>query len=245
MNEAKHQIAARLYNNHLTADPHDLLARVDTETTLSVDDICHAAVTRGGADVSEDTLRYCAHIFLNEMGYQLCDGFAVNADSWFRATPHIRGAFHYAHEPFDPQRHRLLIQLTQGNRMRRALDHVDVRILGPADATPYIDRVTDCKTHTVNGRLTPGHMLDITGSRLKIVGDHPDIGVRLRHLATDALTLIPLADLAINQPRHLLLLIPTLSAGTYRLELTTQFSENSHLLKAPVTTIFKRNLTVE
>ena len=129
--------------------------------------------------------------------------------------------------------------------MRRALDHVDVRILGPADATPYIDRVTDCKTHTVNGRLTPGHMLDITGSRLKIVGDHPDVGVRLRHLATDALTLIPLADLAINQPRHLLLLIPTLSAGTYRLELTTQFSENFGQLKAPVTTIFKRNLTVE
>ncbi|GHT81900.1 hypothetical protein FACS189467_6680 [Bacteroidia bacterium] len=47
-----HTIKAHLYNNALTEDHNDYVARVSAERSLSIKDICESAATRGGADVS-------------------------------------------------------------------------------------------------------------------------------------------------------------------------------------------------
>ncbi|MDR3116053.1 MAG: DUF4469 domain-containing protein [Treponema sp.] len=41
------------------------------------------------------------------------------------------------------------------------------------------------------------------------------------------------ADILENQNIHLLIVVPTLPAGTYRLEVTTRFAGNGKPLKAP------------
>jgi hypothetical protein len=44
-----HTIKCYLYDNVLTEDPNDFIARVASERSLNVKDVCSAAVTRGGA----------------------------------------------------------------------------------------------------------------------------------------------------------------------------------------------------
>lgn len=49
MTDILHKIKANLYPNLLTEDPNDFVARVISERTLNVKDICKVAVSRGGA----------------------------------------------------------------------------------------------------------------------------------------------------------------------------------------------------
>ena len=44
MAEFKHSIKAYLYDNVLTDNPNDLIARVSSERSLSIKDICLSAV---------------------------------------------------------------------------------------------------------------------------------------------------------------------------------------------------------
>jgi hypothetical protein len=53
------------------------------------------------------------------------------------------------------------------------------------------------------------------------------------------------AKMPVNKPSELLVVIPALAAGEYKLEVTTQFSAtNGKLLKEPRTGVFERILTV-
>lgn len=86
-----HKIKAYLYDNALTKDnPNDFIARTISEKSLSVKQICEAAVNRGGADVSASAMQHATELFLKEMAYQLCDGYSVNT-GYFTASTLIRG----------------------------------------------------------------------------------------------------------------------------------------------------------
>lgn len=86
-----HKIKAYLYDNVLTKDnPNDYIARTVSERPLTVQQICEAAVNRGGADVSASAMAHATELFLKEMAYQLCDGYSVNT-GYFTASTTIRG----------------------------------------------------------------------------------------------------------------------------------------------------------
>jgi hypothetical protein len=73
-----HKIRTFLYKNELTPDRDDCVIRPITKRTLDVEDICESAAS-GGADISASAMEYAVNFFCGEMGYQLCDGFSVNA----------------------------------------------------------------------------------------------------------------------------------------------------------------------
>ncbi len=57
-----HTIKAALYDNALTENPNDFTARVQSERSLNVKDICESAATRGGADISAAAMEPTASI---------------------------------------------------------------------------------------------------------------------------------------------------------------------------------------
>ena len=243
MSKTRHTVKAYLYDNLLTPDPNDFTARVSSERSLSVADICHSAATRGGADIGEAAMSHAVELFLGEMAYRLCDGFAVNT-GYFTAMPVIRGVFQNPNETFDPQHHTLQFQFTQGERMRREIESVEVQIMGVADTGLTIGQVEDIKSRTVNDVLTPGFNLRVTGTKLRVVGDKPGVGIFFRETATNTATKVDEGDIVINNPSELMIIIPALPVGTYQLELTTQFS-GSTLLKNPRTAVFEKPLSVK
>ena len=244
MSKTRHTIKAYLYDNLLTPDPNDFTARVSSERSLSVADICHSAATRGGADVSDAAMSHAVELFLKEMAYRLCDGFAVNT-GYFTAMPVIRGVFLNPNETFDPQRHTLQFHFAQGELMRREIESVEVEIMGVAETGLTIGQVEDVKSRTVNDRLTPGFNLRVTGTKLRIVGDKPGVGIFFRETATNTATKVDEGDIVINNPSELMIIIPALPVGTYQLEVTTQFSTGNKSLKEPRTAVFEKPLSVK
>ena len=244
MSKTRHTIKAYLYDNLLTPDPNDFTARVSSERSLSVADICHSAATRGGADVSDAAMSHAVELFLKEMAYRLCDGFAVNT-GYFTAMPVVRGVFLNPNETFDPQRHTLQFQFTQGELMRREIEDVEVKIMGVAETGLYIGQVEDMKSRTVNEVLTPGFNLRVTGTKLRVVGDKPGVGIFFRETATNTATKVDEGDIVVNNPSELMIIIPALPAGTYQLEVTTQYSTGNKLLKEVRSAVFDRPLIVK
>ncbi|WP_279172924.1 DNA-binding domain-containing protein [Tannerella forsythia] len=244
MSKTRHTIKAYLYDNLLTPDPNDFTARVSSERSLSVADICHSAATRGGADVSDAAMSHAVELFLKEMAYRLCDGFAVNT-GYFTAVPVVRGVFLNPNETFDPQRHTLQFHFAQGELMRREIEDVEVKIMGVAETGLYIGQVEDMKSRTVNEVLTPGFNLRVTGTKLRVVGDKPGVGIFFRETVTNTATKVDEADIVVNNPSELMIIIPALPAGTYQLEVTTQYSTGNKLLKEVRSAVFDRPLTVK
>ncbi|MDR2774712.1 MAG: DUF4469 domain-containing protein [Tannerella sp.] len=240
-----HKIKAWLYDNRLTQDnPNDYTARVESERSLGIGDICVTAATRGGADISASAMEHAVNLFFKEMGYQLCDGYSVNT-GWFVAGVHIRGTFDSPVETFDPKKHVLLFEFHQGALLRKEMEQISVEVLGIADTGTEIAQVVDVKIGSVNDLLTPERNLRIAGYKIKIAGEHADNGVYFVNQATSKRTKVESSDIVTNNPSELIVVIPVLAAGTYRIELTTQFSGNSKApLKEPRTANFDRILTV-
>ncbi|CAD7811821.1 hypothetical protein CHRY9390_02421 [Chryseobacterium aquaeductus] len=239
-----HKIKAYLYDNVLTKDnPNDFIARTVSERSLSVEDICNSAAARGGADVSAAAMAHAAELFLKEMAYQLCDGYSVNT-GYFLASTTIRGVFDSPSEAFNPDKHSILFQFNQGEKLRAEIPGIEVNILGVADSTGAVLQVTDVKTGSVNDLLTPGRNLRIAGSKIRIAGEKPGNGVFFINTTTQNSTAVDPSDIVINNPSELMIVIPALPAGTYTLELVTQFS-GSRVLKTARMAEFDKVLTVE
>ena len=238
-----HTIKAYLHDNLLTDNPNDLSARVNSERSLSIDDICKSAVTRGGADVSAAAMKHAVELFLKEMGYRLCDGFSINT-GYFTASPSIRGVFDSPNEGFNPQKHSVLFQFNQGSALRSELSAVTVEILGVAESGAFIGQVTDVKSGTVNDLLTPDRNLKITGSKIKIAGETPgETGVYFINQATQDVIKVPESDIVTNNPSEVIVVIPELIAGEYKLQIVTQYSSGKNLKEAR-TLLFDKILTV-
>lgn len=238
-----HKIKAYLYDNVLTKDnPNDFIARTASERSLSVKEICEAAVARGSADISAASMEHATSLFLKEMAYQLCDGYSVNT-GYFTASTNIRGVFNSPSEPFDPAKHSILFQFNQGEKLRAEIPNIEISILGVADASAAILQVKDIKTGSVNDLLTTGKNLKISGSKIKLAGDNPANGIFFVDTTTQARTAVDITDVVSNNPSELMIIIPEIPAGTYTLEIVTQFAVSS-MLKEPRTAYFDKKLTI-
>jgi hypothetical protein len=238
----KHTVKAWLYDNLLTENPNDLIARVDSERSLSIKNIAVSATTRGGANIPAASIEHAVNIWFREMAYNLCDGYGINTE-WFSVMPTIRGVFSSPRETFNSGKHTILFDFRQGRLLRKELETVTVEILGLADTSLNIMQVTDVKTGSVNDLLTPGRNLKISGYKLKIAGNNPNNGIYFVNDAAERIK-VDVSDMAVNNPSELIIIIPELKEGTYQLEVTTQYGKNT-ALKEPRTAVFDKILTVK
>jgi hypothetical protein len=241
-----HKIKAQLYDNVLTEDPNDYIARVISEKSLNVDDICKSATNRGGADISAAAMEHAVKLWLKEMAYRLCDGFSVNT-GWFNVQANIKGVFNSPSEKFNTDKHTILFDFKQGALLRKELSSVEINITGVADPAFSISQVIDAKTGSVNDLLTPNRNLKIWGSKLKIAGDNEANGVYLVNQNTKERTKVDASDIITNNPSEVIIVTPALAAGSYKVEIATQFSSGGsrqQFLKEPRCSAFDKVLTV-
>ncbi|WP_449388271.1 DNA-binding domain-containing protein [Chryseobacterium lineare] len=238
-----HRIKAYLYDNVLTKDnPNDFTARTASERSLNVQQICQSAANRGGADISASAMEHATELFLKEMAYQLCDGYSINT-GYFMANTTIRGVFDSPSETFNKDKHSIIFQFNQGEKLRAEIPNIEVNILGIAEASAVILQVTDVKSGSVNDLLTPGRNLKIVGSKIKVTGDDASVGVYFVDATTQERTKVEQSDIVTNNPSEVMVVIPELAAGTYTIEVLTQYS-GSQSLKEPRTATLDKQLTV-
>jgi hypothetical protein len=238
-----HRIRAMLYPNLLTDDPNDYFAKTISERTLNIDDICDSAVGRGNAPTTKEAMKINVELFFKEMSYQLKDGYSVNT-GYFTVTVYIKDIFKSAKDKFDKLRHSVYFLFTQGDILRKELSEIEVDIVGVGETGLAIVEVVDVKTGSVNGQITPDRNLRIKGSKLKLAGENPNVGVYFVNEITGELIKVEANEIVDNKPSELMIVIPQLDAGLYLVQVTTQFSSGSALLKEPRTVTFDKTLTV-
>ena len=241
MENVFHTIKVNLYENFLTDNPDDFSAKVISERTLGVREICTMAIKRGGAPSTIDAMELNAMLFLKEMAYQMMDGFAVNT-GYFTANAQVRGVFNNRTEAFNPNKHSVLFRFNQGDLLRREIPNIQVQVMGVGETGIIISHVVDSKTGSVNDLLTPGGVLKIRGGKLKITGDHPDVGVYFEDEYSNVVK-VEERDLLLNNPSQLMILIPVLPAGRFQLVIRNQYSVGA-MLKEPRTAVYDKILTV-
>ena len=167
-----HRVRVKLYPNYLPGVEGAYIARTDYEASRNVEQICSEMKNRGGFTGNYDELVGNVKQFFDEAAYQLCDGYSVNT-GYYSLHPRVGGTFDAIMEGIDEKKHPVTFSFRTRTPLRELAQRIEIFVEGVADVQGYIDEVLDVATGAVNETLTPGGMVVITGSRIKVVGDKP------------------------------------------------------------------------
>ncbi|MDR2552771.1 MAG: hypothetical protein LBD31_06380 [Treponema sp.] len=96
--EVLHKIEAKVYSNYLGRGEGAYVARAQAEASLSIEDVCAAAKNRGGFTGQYEDLVEHTQVFINEVVYQLLDGFSVQLGGFCSLHTRISGTYHGAND---------------------------------------------------------------------------------------------------------------------------------------------------
>lgn len=132
--------------NLLTMDrEEDMVAEVLTEKeTLRNEDIADAII-REGSDIKRDILVSIINQRDRIIREKLMKGYSV-ITGVCHYTPRITGTWKNASAPYDPNIHKITLDIIPSDPTREALRHVGVRILGVKSENAHILLVTDTAT---------------------------------------------------------------------------------------------------
>jgi hypothetical protein len=226
--EVLHKIEAKLYPNYLGKGDGAYVTRAKAEAPLSITDVCAAAKNRGGFSGQYEDLVEHATIFINELVYQLLDGFSVQLGGFCSLHTRITGTYHGANDHIGAEN--LHVAFRTLRHLKELLLKVKIENEGIAGDGAYIDEIQDVHTESLNSDLTPANMVHILGNKIKVEGSDPACGVWFVAEADGARVKIT-EHLAVNRSTELVGAIPVLTAGSYKLEVVTQFTHGSVPLK--------------
>ncbi|GHT23712.1 hypothetical protein FACS189430_07420 [Bacteroidia bacterium] len=221
---------AQLVPNVLTAAPNDYYASVINNGSINPEGLI-GLIIKDGIELNPATLLDVITRYNAKAAEQAAQGVNVNTGLVY-LRPVVKGAFY--DRTWNAATNPVQIATTQGSAIRKAAADTTVRILGVKSDLLEILSVTDLATQLTDGTLTRGRNAELRGSHIKIAGDSDTTGVSFRNINTGEEIKLTAADIVLNEPSRLLLLIPdTLADGDYELSVTTQFSPGGKLLKEP------------
>jgi hypothetical protein len=229
-----------LEDNELTDKPGDLRAQVINVTSYTQNDIVDR-VMKIGAGLTRSDIASVLEAEKQVIEAIVAEGGAVNTEL-FNAFPSVSGVFDTPDQAFDHGKHKVKINLHPGVVLRSAVSQVKPKRVAAVVSGTVITSVTDLKTGSINGALTPGRDVKLSGAKLKIAGDHPDVGLYFVPVGGGAEVKVDPSDIVVNNPSELIAVIPPLSTGTYRVKIITQYS-HGNLLKVPHTFTLDKDLT--
>jgi len=232
VSERMHKMRSKLYPSYLPGTEGSYIARTTNEAAVTIEDICAAMKNRGGYDGSyEDALQTVKHFYM-EMMYQLCDGFSVNT-GYFTIHPNIGGTFSSDKETHDHNKHPITFRFQSLKALRDLRNDIEVIIEGIADTQGWIAEFIDVEENSVNSIFVPGNQFVITGHKIKVAGDNPNVGVYFVPVdnPSEAKKVLRIAE---NSSGKIIGISPDPAHARNRVEIRTQFTGSTNtFLKTP------------
>ncbi|MGL4909158.1 MAG: DNA-binding domain-containing protein [Bacteroidales bacterium] len=233
-----------LVENPLTKNPNDYMAKPIRVRSYSIDEVVEQMLDRGSSLTKTDILAVL-EMYHTQLTDLVADGNAISTP-FFHIAPSIAGVFNGSKDCFDNTRHKLRIKLNAGTLLHKAQQKIRVEKVTANEHYLQITQLIDIKTSSMNRLLTPNYNLRINGVKIKVLGEQDSVGVYFvsEQDAKQRFKVKP-SDIIINKPSELIVIIPNLPKGDYRLEVSTQFNAGRVLLKAPRTGQFHKTLSVQ
>jgi hypothetical protein len=229
----KHVWKVWLSLNLLTKEvENDYVASVSTTgKTLTNEDIARLIVEEGSELQYETLLDVINHTDRTRLE-RICQGYSVQTGVC-HVKPQVSGSWIGSSARFDPGKHKITCELTLTAGARKALEEVDVEVLGVKDSGARVGLVTDVTTGLTDGTVTGSGDMIIEGEKIRVAPlDEPGCGVFLLDEPNGAEFAIQ-TPYAMNDPRKIICRVPPAGSGAYKLRIITRFSQGSELLKQP------------
>jgi hypothetical protein len=207
-----------LIDNPITPDPDDHMAVPLSRDTYTIDDLI-AGMTSRGSTVTKAEAFAVIEEFNQAVLQALAEGSSVNTPL-FNIAPHITGVFDSADDNFDPARHQVKLRINPGVRMRETEPTIKPQKVKAEKPRPLLLHFYDNNSESQDQVITSGGGARITGSMLKIDEADPAQGIYFKR-SDNGLSIRATGKLLRNKPGELILQLPTLAPGAYRIEIKT------------------------
>lgn len=215
----------------------DYIAKVKTLKSLTIEGVANA-IAAERTEYRPETIVNICNLVDEKIRQLVCQGNTVVTGSALY-SPSITGLLIGTTGAINPEINKCIVNVAPSVAMRAEVAKVtpefsgNVKNLGGA----RISLVKDVTTGLTDGTITPGGMLDVTGSKIKCVNaDGTGTGtLKLIKESTQAVA-ATITTFGINDPSRLMFTLPaSLGNGRYSLELETWYSNSTTLLKEPRT----------
>ena len=190
------------------------------ERSIDMEGIIDAMEQRGTTATRPDIIAVM-ELFGSVLSEAIEDGHAINTPL-FKLGYSIKGTFEGQADRFDPARHKLVANLTAGSLLRTAARRTKLSKTSPRTLI-NITSVYKREGEPFDGTIASHSLLAITGNCIKLEGTDPTVGAFLTPTAPNAES-IRLANIITNMPKKLILQLPDIAPGDYRLSIITQHS---------------------
>ena len=192
---------------------------------------------RGGTITKTDTLAVL-NSFFEVVQEIIREGETINLINTHFS---MQGVFEGATDIFDKNKHGLRLNVDAGKTLKEVIKEIPLEKTTIPEIIPHILEIKDSVSDSVNENITSQGVIEIIGSMLKIMGDNPANGINLLAAAGTAHKVATIVD---NKPARLIVILPTLTAGEYTLQVTTQYNGGRLGLKVPRIAAFNKSLMV-
>ena len=198
-------ISYALFENHLTSDPDDYAARVQTNGTADLEQIAQRMIDQGSTTTKADILAVLEDTIKAAESY-LLDGFNVDFGGLCRLGASVSGVFDGITDVYDPSKHRVDATAAVGKRIRKTVrENATVEKVETVLPAPSPLEYVDLASGETNGTMTMGNIGTINGHRLKFDTAAADEGI---FLIDDIGTETKVTAVQKNKPAQLVFLVP-------------------------------------
>jgi hypothetical protein len=241
MFDEKHNVDVELYSLDIDDKNSDHFGRIAPAELLKEDDLIRLAAARR-TNLSPETLRAAMDILREVAMESLVNGASVGWGLGFFYLD-VEGVFAGSHAKWNPDKHSLKLRAAPSADLQNLVKDIQVNVQGAVNS-PIIHAIFDATTGKENTHLTANGSVTITGSKIKIAGDHAVSGVTLAYANREGFFRIPSTEMLLNDPSMLTFVVPPLPMGAYKLSITTQYCSENKLYKEPRTCTFYYPLTI-
>ena len=225
MAEEQHILYVDLYDNPLTPKAGDYSGRVASTGSVQNTSI-GTRIAAKRTEYRPETIANILDLSDQEKIEALAAGQTVNSKLGTLVLQ-VEGSFDGEQAPFDKTKHRLTVSFSMSKQLREALDRLQISTRS-ASSGLIINNVKDAESQELNGLITSGGSLIISGVNIKVAGDDEQNGVFLIPSEGEPIRARALVH---NNPSQVTVLLPSLEDGEYTLSITTQYNA----MIAPIT----------
>ena len=230
VSQVMNYLKVKLYKNHLTkGDAY--FARLDSMDTIGMAQICATMVQRAGHTGSVNDLTKNGEDIMDEVAYQLCNGYIVNL-GLFSLYLNVGGTFKSEHDTPDHQRHPLSLRVRTHKPFHKLIEATHVKLDGLADPSGCIDQYFDEELKDEEHQYVVGNMFTLHGRMIQLKGDPALVGLYFVPV-DDPGAAVKVTRIIENHTNKIIGIAPATGHQFCRLEVRTQYTAGGTLLKAP------------